>query len=174
MRDERRRALGQGGFTMVELLVIIAVIGIISIVIYPSLRCAYEKARLASATEDLRVARDKIEAFEIELGSWPGTLQEAFGGAEPPRTLIYCYDGEDKNNGHGNEWCSFFDNSNPSGQNQHGGVPGDSYVLRTIEGLSTTCANVNYVWTACCGQDPEEVAQGAAGPNGHPGNGAGS
>lgn len=163
----------EAGFTLVELLVIIAVIGIISIVVYPRLSCTYEKARLASATEDLRVARDKIEAFEIELGHWPADLQEVFGDREPPNTLIYCYDGQDRNNGHGNEWCSFFDESNPSGNNSHGGVPGDSYVLRTIDTLAVTCSDVDYVWTACCGQDPKEVPIGGTGPNGHPGKNKG-
>ena len=157
------------GFTLVELLVIIAVIGIISIIIYPRVTCMIEKARLSSASEDLRIARDRIEAFEVELGIWPTNLEDAFAGKEPPKTLIYCYDGEDRNNGHGNEWCSFFDNSNPSGQNQHGGVPDAAYVLRTIDGLSSTCQNIDYLWTTCCGQDTTEVPPGGTGPNGHPG-----
>jgi type II secretory pathway pseudopilin PulG len=149
----RRIAAGQEGITIIELLTALAVIGVLAAMLMPYMRCQLDKARYASMMEDLRLARAAIEAFETDLGGWPCSLEEAFMGRQVPRSLSYCSDNVDPNNGHGNDWCDFFDESNPSGNNEHGGAPGVGYKLWSNWDFSS-CTGVRFAWYTCCGEEP--------------------
>ena len=162
----RRQELGM---TLIELMVAIAVITILATILYPWIGCSIERGRMTRTLEDMRRAQHAVEIFEAEMGYFPSTLEEAFGEKQPPHRLIYCVDDPDGNRGHGNEICSFFDNDNPSGQNQHGGVPGLGFLLMTYEDLAP-CADINFAFMSCCGQEPEMVHVGDNTKMGHPGN----
>jgi prepilin-type N-terminal cleavage/methylation domain-containing protein len=152
--DALRRAMrSQRGMTVLELLISIGVISILAAMMMPWARCQVAKAKYASIIEDMRHARAAIEAFEADLGSWPCSLQEAFGDKPVPRSLAYCSDDYDFNSGHGNEFCSFFDTDNPSGSNNHSGSPGIGYVVWTTADISA-CTGVKFVWNTCCGEEP--------------------
>lgn len=146
----------QAGFTLVEIFVGMAILSILTLILLPRGVCQIRKSQVASVLEDLRVARGQVELFELEHGRWPTTLDEAFGTQEPPDTLFYCTDENDANAGHGNETCLFFDADNPSGNNNHGGVPGGGFMLRTDFNLAQ-CANVDFAWTTCCGGSPDVI-----------------
>ena len=119
---------------------------------------------------DLMTTRDLIEIYEMELGSFPPSLQAAYGDRKVPDTIVYCIDVPDANKGHGNEECTFFDEDNPSGNNNHGGMPGMGYILRTIQGIAP-CSNVNFAFLSCCGMEPDVVHCDEEAPSiGHPAN----
>ena len=78
---------------------------------------------------------------------------------------------DDANAGHGNEECSFFDPDNPSGNNNHGGLPLLGYTLRTDWDLAE-CADFDYAWTSCCGKELEKISYDTDFQfPGHPGHG---
>lgn len=168
--SRRRERLTVAGFTLLGLLTSLAIIGIIAAMATPALTCHIQKSRMTSVLVDLNYGSDLIEAFEIEHGRFPFNLDEVYSSLDPvPDTLIYCIDDEDNNNGHGNEVCSFFDAGNPSGNNNHGGIPDLGYSLRTIENVAP-CADFSLAWTYCCGREPRTVATGdEANVPGHPG-----
>jgi type II secretory pathway pseudopilin PulG len=158
------------GITLLEVLVVIAVIGIVFTILMPRFTCMIAKGHTAEAVQDLRQARDLIETFETELGVFPSSLQEVYRDRPVPDTLVYCIDDVDHNKGHGNETCMFLDWDNPSGKNQHGGFEGIGYLLRTHENLSP-CQNIDFIFTSCCGGEPHVVKIGEMkSPPGHPGN----
>jgi prepilin-type N-terminal cleavage/methylation domain-containing protein len=80
--SRRVRSGGQKGFTLVEALVVVAIIGIISSVAIPGLKTAMTKARRNAAISDLRVLRDAMIRYAGDNGRYPlGT------GEFNPRTL---------------------------------------------------------------------------------------
>lgn len=173
-REERTRAARAAeGFTILELLVGIAVLGILATLLIPKGVCQIRKAHVSSILEDISVARAEIELFELEHQRFPDDLEEAFGGKPVPDTLVYCVDIPDANAGHGNEECTFFDEDNPSGNNNHGGVPALGYLLRTHYNVAE-CANFDFAWTSCCGKEIDKIGfDDDFELPGHPGKGGG-
>lgn len=168
-RDQENRA-AQQGMTLVEIIVALGVLSVLATIMVPFGLCQMRKAHLASVMEDLMDARAQVELYEAELGVWPPDLETAYQGQKPPTTIVYCTDDDDPNSGHGNEFCSFFDEGNPSGNNNHGGAPYVGYILSTFDGVAT-CANVRLAWTSCCGREPDIVAVDEDfDMPGHPGN----
>lgn len=161
------------GMTIVEALIIVAVIGILILLGSSPLLCHLSKTRMASELSDLNKARGAIEAFHAELGRWPNSLDEAYRGHRSPENLIYCTDAGDGNAGHGNEWCTFFDAGNPSDENPQASLLGYGYVLMTERDLCA-CQNVDFGWVSCCGREPRVIGLDEdIEPPGHPGGGKG-
>lgn len=161
----------ESGITMIEVIIVLGVVSILALIVMPRVMCLIEKSKMSKMVSELAHAREAVEAYEIELGAWPPSLDDAFGGRPTPKDLIYCSATGDSNAGHGNEWCSFFDAGNPSGQNEHGGMPGVGYILATPSALAARCQNVNFFYTTCCGGDPIEVSCDDEVDIGHPGHG---
>jgi type II secretory pathway pseudopilin PulG len=164
-----RRAGLEAGVTLLETVIAVAVVGVLALITVPWMSCTFQKSHFTQVMEDLRQARALIESYEAELGAWPPDLDAAFGSRPTPDSLIYCTDLEDGNEGHGNQYCVFFDQGNPSGNNEHGGTPEAGYILRTNTDLAR-CANVRMAWLKCCGEEPRIVHwDETADVPGHPG-----
>ncbi|OGZ18789.1 MAG: hypothetical protein A2175_00710 [Candidatus Nealsonbacteria bacterium RBG_13_42_11] len=59
------------GFTLIEILVVIAIIGLLSSVVLVSIKGGAEKARDARRQEDLNTIQKALEMYEIDHGSYP-------------------------------------------------------------------------------------------------------
>jgi type II secretory pathway pseudopilin PulG len=165
-----RRVGLEAGVTLLETIVAIGVIGVLALITVPWISCTFQKSHFTQVMEDMRQARALIESYEAELGAWPPDLGAAFASRPVPDSLIYCTVDADGNAGHGNEYCTFFDTGNPSGNNEHGGTPEAGYILRTYDDLAR-CANVRMVWLKCCGEEPRIVYwSDDPGLPGHPGD----
>ena len=62
------------GFTLVEMLIVVALIGIVASIALPSYRNATRKAKEAVLREDLWVLRDLIDQYHTDRGKYPETL----------------------------------------------------------------------------------------------------
>jgi len=68
----KRRA---GGFTLIELMVVVAIIGILAVIALPAMRTAPLKAREAVLKADLYTIRSCIDQFLGDKGQYPESLQ---------------------------------------------------------------------------------------------------
>jgi general secretion pathway protein G len=64
------------GFTLIEILIVIMIIGILATLAQPSFHRALTSAREATLKEDLFVLRDVIDQFYADNGKYPQTLTD--------------------------------------------------------------------------------------------------
>lgn len=75
-------------FTLNELLITIAILGVLSVIAVPNVQDSLIRARIASVQNDLRVVADGIEAFAIDQGHYP------YGSDEPALQFMTNYDAQ--------------------------------------------------------------------------------
>jgi type IV pilus assembly protein PilA len=69
----RERSQGEGGFTLVELLVVMLILGLLAAIAIPSFFNQRDKARDADAKADVRTAQTAIESYATDNnGSYSG------------------------------------------------------------------------------------------------------
>ncbi len=56
----------QKGFTLVEILIVVIILGILGVMIFPQFSSATESARASMLMDDLRVMRSQIEVFKAQ------------------------------------------------------------------------------------------------------------
>lgn len=64
------------GFTLIELMIVVTIIGILATLSEPSFRQAIVKAREAALKKDLYIFRDVIDQYYADNGAYPPSLQE--------------------------------------------------------------------------------------------------
>jgi general secretion pathway protein G len=65
----RRRA-----FTLVEIMIVVAIIGLLASLAIPSFLSARERARQNRANSDLRVLSEAVDMLHLDTGLWPGGI----------------------------------------------------------------------------------------------------
>jgi len=83
--DSRR-----GGFTLVELMVVAAIIGILAGLAIPNMRTVLLRARATELAGDMEVVRVATQSYNADTHFWPA---EAATGAIPPELVSYLPDG---------------------------------------------------------------------------------
>ena len=73
---EQMTSTRQGGFTLLELMTIIAIIGILVTLAVPSYRGAVVKAREAVLKQDLFTVRDVLDQYRGDQGKYPPSLSD--------------------------------------------------------------------------------------------------
>ncbi len=69
------RRMGQRGMSLLELIIVMAIIGILAAVAVPLLKNAPRRAQEATLKQNLRVMRDAIDQHYADKGHYPPSLQ---------------------------------------------------------------------------------------------------
>lgn len=91
MPTEMHRTVRRKGFTLVELVVVVMILGIITAVALPKMAMSTTTAKTNAAKQSLTVVREAIEIYRAETGSYPDNpsilptvLKPYLKGAFPP------------------------------------------------------------------------------------------
>lgn len=78
---------GNRGFTLVELMIVVAIIGVLSAIAVPIYANMQARARIAKAQADIRTLAGAVAAYGLHVGSFPTVLSELTATASDPNGL---------------------------------------------------------------------------------------
>ena len=72
----RAKRSGERGFTLIELMIVMTIIGILAVIAIPSYIRAVQKAKEAVLREDLHTMRTAIDSYTVDKEKAPETLDD--------------------------------------------------------------------------------------------------
>lgn len=84
-RPNRHNGLNQSGFTLVELMLVVVIIGVLAAMVVPRLAGRTEQAKIARAKSDIASIGLALDLYELDTGAYPsGENLEVLASREPP------------------------------------------------------------------------------------------
>ncbi len=91
----------KSGFTLVEILIVVVILGILAAIVIPQFTEASTEAKLSSLCTDLQTMRSQIELYKIQHNDVPPTFAgfvgemttytDINGNANAAKTVVFCY-----------------------------------------------------------------------------------
>jgi general secretion pathway protein G len=79
-----RRFRGQDGFTLIEIMVVILIIGLLALMVVPRLRGVADRAKRTKAQADIEELKQALDRYYLDNGSYPTTDQGLQALVSPP------------------------------------------------------------------------------------------
>ncbi len=74
-REQQRRRSNQDGFTLIEIMVVILILGLLATIVVQSLRGATDKAKRVKAQADIAEIKTGLDRYYLDAGSYPTSDQ---------------------------------------------------------------------------------------------------
>ena len=84
----RRRWRTRGGFTLVELLLVLVILAVLAVVVVPKFTGRSQQAKLTAAKTDIANLELAIDAFEIDCSRYPTAQEGVRALVEQPSGLV--------------------------------------------------------------------------------------
>src|ERR1700729_1762902 len=65
----------QSGFTLIEVMVVVVILGILAAVIVPKIMSRPEQARIVKAKQDILALQSALDLYKLDNGTYPSTDQ---------------------------------------------------------------------------------------------------
>ena len=78
--------ISQAGFTLVELMLVVVIIGVLAAMVVPRLAGRTEMAKIARAKSDIAAVGLALDLYELDVGHYPNSLDE-LTAREAPSSL---------------------------------------------------------------------------------------
>jgi general secretion pathway protein G len=75
MKRQQRRRSNQDGFTLIEIMVVILILGLLATIVVQSLRGATDKAKRVKAQADIAEIKTGLDRYYLDAGSYPTSDQ---------------------------------------------------------------------------------------------------
>ncbi|HSG88846.1 MAG TPA: type II secretion system major pseudopilin GspG [Pseudomonadales bacterium] len=79
-----RRSRRQSGFTLIEIMVVIVILGIMAALVVPNLAGRQDQAQVTAAKSDLRALGNALEMYKLDNFNYPSTEQGLEALVEKP------------------------------------------------------------------------------------------
>ena len=80
----RTRLRNQDGFTLIEIMVVIMIIGLLALMVVPRLRGVADRAKTTKAQADIQEIKQALDRYYLDNGSYPTTDQGLQALITPP------------------------------------------------------------------------------------------
>jgi general secretion pathway protein G len=80
----KRRLQSQDGFTLIEIMVVIMIIGLLALMVVPRLRGVADRAKRTKAQADIQELKQALDRYYLDNGSYPTTDQGLQALVSPP------------------------------------------------------------------------------------------
>lgn len=77
-----------GGFTLVEMLVVMVIIALLAVIVMPRILGAKQRAKETRAKEHLRIVRNGVKLFEGDVGAYPVDLAAVASTTPPTQGVV--------------------------------------------------------------------------------------
>ena len=71
----------QSGFTLIEIMVVVVILGILASMVVPTIMGQPDRARQIAAKQDVRTIANALKMYRLEHSSYPATLDELAQGS---------------------------------------------------------------------------------------------
>ena len=75
MKELSRRRIKQGGFTLIEIMVVVVILAILAAIVVPKIMKRPEEARLTKAKQDISIIENAMDMYKLDNGFYPSQEQ---------------------------------------------------------------------------------------------------
>ena len=81
--NQGKRVKSASGFTLIELLIVIVIMGLLMSLVAPAMFSKVDSTKVKTAQLQLEMFRTSLEAYRLDLGTYPSSLEELRNSSKP-------------------------------------------------------------------------------------------